>query len=190
MLIYNAIRRIFGDQVTVSPVDPLPVGNGPKILTAEITRPANTTAYADKDIVNGNGLTTLPYIDLGVSFANKIMIVSWLSVLSDNGDAATKLQADVHLYSVDAPIADCSDNGAFAPNYANLKNRMASFAYADSDQPDTNTGGYMVARWRNEQQMIQADANGRIYVAVVARNAYTPDSGEKLYVRCTGFIQG
>ena len=167
----------------------LPVSNIPFDVNLEIVRPAAHGAYSTKDVINTGANTTLPYFDLSAYGANKKIIVNCLSVMSDQAAVGTKLQCDARLYAVNNPIADCTDHGAFNPTYANLKNLQAGFVYVDADQPDVGSGAYMAARWRNEQRIVTTDANGRVYLALLAVNAYAPADAEKLYVKLTGFVQ-
>lgn len=179
--------QVGGSDVAVG--NPAPISNIPFEATLEITRPANTTQYTIQDIFNAAGATTLPYFDLSAFGANRKVIINYMTIMSDYAAAATKATCDCKLYSINNPIADCTDNVAFNPTYDAQKNRMAGIIAGDADQPGVGSGAYMVGRWRNEQQIVHTDANGHLYCAVIATNAYTPASGEKLFVRITGFVQ-
>ncbi len=157
-----------------------------------ITRPANTTAYAVSDLINANGAAGLISIEFGSEYANNVIEVNNVEIISSYGDAATKLEAGVFLFNnvsvlgaADAVQKD--DNAAFAPTDAQvLAKHEASFEDV-STSAQIGTGAYSIIA---SEKAVDAklDSTGKIYAAIIANNAYTPASGETLTLILKGYI--
>jgi hypothetical protein len=167
------------------------VSNGPFTATLSFTRPANTTQYTAKDIINANAAITLPYFDLSAYGANRKVLLSFLSFRSDNYavKSTAPLKPDCRIYGMNNPVADCTDNLAFNPSWDNLDKLMAACNYSDADTFDIGTSGYVAGRWEGIAKIVTTDANGYLYFAALDTAAYTPASGEKFRAHIAGFVQ-
>jgi len=184
-----ANERVNGADISVTNTLPTKVVAFEKYI--EITRAANTTAYAQGQIVNGNGLTTLSALDLSaVAVAGQVIQITSVSFYSSNGGATTKLDPIVLFFKVNNPAASgVADGTAFTPTYTELTTNMAA-----SVNPDewgslvvygTNAYKFMLTEI---SRIATLDANGKLYVGIVANNAYTPTSGEKFGYTFKGYL--
>jgi hypothetical protein len=134
----------------------------------EITRPANVTAYAAGDVINGNGLTTLIALDLTTGIKD----ILGAQIFSSNPAGLPDIT--LHLFSESFTIA--ADNAAFSPSYTQLKNKVGQIKFVGADWNLYGTckdcAGKPVA--------IQNINGGIVYCVIVANSAYTPTSGEKI----------
>lgn len=161
-------------------------------VSVEITRPANTTAYSVGQLINGNGASTLPTLDLGAYLgisAKRNIQISRASILSSNGAASTKLSAIVALFNVNNPAV----GGTLADQ------QTASFTYAAAKAAKQATleslstaVGYGTACYEIMQTELMrtsdTDASCKLYAAIIANNAYTPASGETLLLTVRGYL--
>lgn len=163
--------------------------NRPLIASTSIIRPANTTAYAAGQILSSatSGLTAFPTFALGIG-NSKDFVISNASIISSNGGAATKGQFAVYLFNAASPSGGgFNDAASFVPTAAALSasGLNSLVGVIPSLLPNTGTAsyGYMMA---NNSFSGQTDSSGNVYLAVVLANAYTPASGEVIYVSISG----
>lgn len=157
-------------------------------VSVEITRPANTTAYAIGDIINTGANTTLPTLDFSsVASGGQSIEITGVILTSSYGGASTKLSAQVHLWNINNPQADCTDNLALAPTYAICKTNRVAMLDDLSNSVSMGTNAYSTMQ-TEIARIATLDANARLYPSVIANNAYTPASGETITLKLKGFL--
>lgn len=144
--------------------------------STDITRPADTTAYAANDCFSdstsaptsgGYTLTSATRKSAGSSILTDMMIIS---------SAASTLQGEIHLFN--QAMTNVNDNAAWTISDADAKNRIAIIPFtlvADA------ANSYYHAQNLNITCSAVGTANIRYMVKVKA--AYTPISGEVLTVK-------
>lgn len=144
------------------------------------TRPANTTAYAQNDLVADNvtaGLVTpiiFPRSKLRGRTSGKITNGSL------EKSAASLTTADFLLYLFNqAKTLTNGDNGAFVVNSwaGYIGHLVLNFTTSPVDLPPAGTAG-TPARCRAIAKDLKFNATQNIYGYLVANSAYTPASGE------------
>lgn len=157
-----------------------------------ITRPGNTTTYADGDVITGATPAALQFKLQQLN--NNHMILLQHAMLIDSANQATKLIADLWLFS-SAPALVDDDNAAWTPLDADLANLLGivQFESANWIVGDATSGanGNAVCRATALAIPIVRDPQDTtvIHGVLVARNAYVPVSGEVFTVRL-GFVGG
>lgn len=151
------------------------------VRSQEITRPTNTDAYTAQDLIAGATAATLKFTGFKQGITK---IVS--AKLFSSANVATKLAADLLLFSEDVPLA-VADNAAFTLSDANALKLVAvvPFAAADGRGIDSTSGadGNAVSQVANLNVFADVDQNGKLYGVLIARNAYVPVSAEKFTVQ-------
>jgi hypothetical protein len=152
-----------------------------KVIRASFTRPANTTAYAAGDVVNGDGVL-VPVTLTAVAKRNGGGGVIESVGLETNNVTVTNGTFRVHFFS--ASHATAADNAAFASLHAN---RAAYIGFADltilvADSASA-TGAQTQADVNIPFQCASADDD--LYAVVVATGAYTPASGQVFQLTVT-----
>lgn len=162
----------------------------PNLAVATITRPANTTAYAAKDSIFSNPPTAgqpkaILFNEVVGGSSGSGYVASAMMIVTSA--PATKLDADLLLFS-EEPATAPVDNDAFAPNAAYLANLVGVINFTGSLAKEV--GGntvYSVA----VNQAIECAANSKkLYGVLVARNAYTPTSGEQIIIKMSVLPRG
>jgi hypothetical protein len=106
---------------------------------------------------------------------------------SSNGSATTKLSAQVHLWTRNDIQASCADNAALAPTYAVVT--ASRVAMLDDLSNTVSMGGGAYSAVQSELSRIASlDAAAKLYPSIVANNAYTPASGEKITLKIKGYL--
>ena len=157
-------------------------------LSKEITLAAGATIYSINDIINADSATTLPELDFGTvigsAAARKIQINS-IQITSSNGAASTRLLPEVILYNANALTGQTlTDNTAFNPSYAQhvLKKATAFSRYENWVTGDFAYGNFYETRLTEVIRNATLDALGKLYLALIATNAYTPAASEKFTI--------
>lgn len=151
--------------------------NFQKTAPVTITRPADTTAYAAGDVINGNGSTSMIPITLNAREDQNCWIVGGQCI---DSVSQSSLAFDVLFFSSSFTIA--ADNSAFAPSDSNLSDyylgrvSFSTFvAYSVNSVADGVTA---------TQKPIVITPNGQtIYAVIVATGSYTPASSEQITLK-------
>lgn len=145
---------------------------------SSFARPADTTAYAAGDVIcNSTSAPTAFTIQVG-RIADGLGLINHAS-LSINTAQSTKLDAEVWLF--DAAYATANDNAAWTPSdnavdgSGNLASVLAVIPFGNG--PIIGNGNVYYSAPVNRMFKC-ASGTDDIYWALVARNAYTPTSGE------------
>lgn len=161
------------------------VGGVTAVATAYIVRPADTTAYDINDQVattttaatNSNLVFQVARVDGGSGVISS-------AVMIDSTAETTKLSADLLLF--DQPVTNAADNAAAAITDAEMEHLLPNgvISFDGTASGNFKTGGANGAvSVGNINIPFVCIGTGVIYGVVVARNAYTPISAEKLTFR-------
>jgi hypothetical protein len=159
------------------------VGGRTRVISATLTRPADTNAYAAGDAVTDS--TSSPS---QITFSNAARINNGSGVivsatLIDSVNAGTKGQFELWLF--DASVTPNNDNAAFAPSDADAAKAIGVITFG-ANSPGSNNAIYPAGPLSIAFQCSGGIAN--IFGLLVVRNAYTPTSGEQFTIRL-GIIQ-
>lgn len=162
----------------------------PNLAVGTITRPANTTAYAVKDAIFGAPPTAgqpkaIAFDDAVGGSSGSGYIVS--AMLISSAAPATKLDADLLLYS-EEPATAPVDNDVFAQTPALRAALVAVVTFAGSVGKEV--GGDTVYSVAVNQAIECAADSKKLYGVLIARNAYTPVSGEQLIIKLSILPRG
>lgn len=154
-----------------------PIGDFVTVST-DITRPADTTAYAANDAWSDS--TSAPTSG-GYTFTSAARVSGGSGIITDaiittSNDAGTLLQGEIWLF--DTSVTNINDNTAFAVSDAEIKTFVGKIPFL---LEDAGNNGSFSAQNLNIGFTCVGTANLRYLVRV--KNAYTPASGEVLTVR-------
>lgn len=147
------------------------------LVSAEFTRPADTTAYAAGDAVsNSTSAPVLMEFTAAPHNGERGIIRSLRFTKSDND--TTNADFRVHLFSV--AITAVNDNAAFSLAFADRGNRIGHIDIADTDL----IGGAANEAYRSDFVLPFecASNDNKLYALIEARGAYTPGSEEQFFV--------
>lgn len=174
--IKNAILGVF----------PITVGGETISLSAEFTRPADTTAYTANDAVSNSTSSTTP-----VEIANFARVngqsgyIVGARLTTDKKSITPRIR--VHLYSVNTATLSV-DNAAWQDKYADISKRLGSF-----DLPAMSTGADTtnsdISRSMDFTVRIPfkcASDSRSIYYVLETLDAFTPASGQKFTLTLNG----
>jgi len=144
-------------------------------VSTDITRPADTTAYAANDALSDS--TSAPTAG-GFTFTNAARASGGSGIITDAiittaADAATLLQGEIWLFNTS--VTNINDNAAFAVSDAEIKTCVGKIAFT---LEDAGNNGFFHATNLNIGFTCSGSANLRFLVKV--KNAYTPVSAEVL----------
>lgn len=146
-------------------------------VSASVTRPADTTAYASGDLV-ANSTTAGSVVPLTFTLNNTSATGQAILLrvrLAKTGTSTTNASFRLHLYQSTAPTCANGDNAAWstdqAANYLGNIDVATSFAFTDG------AAGFGSAAAGAEMRI--RTASGKVlYGLLEARGSYTPVSGE------------
>lgn len=153
----------------------------PVSVSTDITRPADTTAYAANDALSNS--TSAP--TSGGFTLSSICRKSGGSVLitdvivTTSNDAATLLQGEVWIFN--QSVTNINDNTAFAVSDSEIKTCVAKVPFALEDAG--NNGFY---HSQNLSILATASGSADLRFLVRVKNAYTPASAEVITVIVKG----
>lgn len=153
----------------------------PVSVSTDITRPADTTAYAANDALSNS--TSAP--TSGGFTLSSICRKSGGSVLitdvivTTSNDAATLLQGEVWIFN--QSVTNINDNTAFAVSDSEIKTCVAKVPFALEDAG--NNGFY---HSQNLSILATASGSADLRFLVRVKNAYTPSNAEVITVIVKG----
>lgn len=144
-------------------------------VQTDITRPADTTAYAVDDCWSDS--TTAPTAG-GYTFTGAARISGGSGIITDamfttSNDPATKLFGELWIFNTS--VTNINDNSAFAVSDSEIKTCVAKIPFV---MEDAGNNGFYHAQALNIGFTCSGSANLRFLVRV--KVAYTPASGEVL----------
>lgn len=166
--------------------EPLQVNNGalwvsplgfPVTVQTDITRPADTTAYAVNDALSDS--TTSPtsggftLVNIARKSGGSVLITDMM--IASSADPATTLQGEVFLFN--QAVTNINDNAAFAVSDTEIKTCVGRVGFA---LEDVGNNGFYHAQNLNILATCSGSDDLRFLIRV--KNAYTPASGEVITV--------
>ena len=148
-------------------------------VSANFTRPADTTAYAVGDAVtNSTSSPTVFQLDLGAlgAVAGQGIEIRKLAVVSSAKQATLPL---FNVYLNNATFTATNDNAALDIPDATMEQGGSWFA---CDVQNFTASNSRVAYVNIASPMVLAAADTKLYGIIQAANAYTPVSGEKFTI--------
>lgn len=165
-----------------------------------ITRAANTTAYMSGQLISGisasnsqgsitgyNGSTLIPInlIPDGANASQRIQITQ-LSILSNQNPATSILVPIVQLFN--NALSGLADAQSFSPDFNTLNlHRQTCLQSELNNTVNSGTNAYYIMSG-DYARLANLDSNSKIYLALIANNAYIPKSGEQIKIRIRGFL--
>lgn len=162
--------------------EPLQIANGrlwtaplgfPKTIKVDVTRPADTTAYAVGDAISNS--TTSPTTG-GFTFTDAARKSGGSGIITDvvvtsSADPGTRLSGEVFLF--DTAVTNINDNTAFTVSDTEIKTCIGVVPFSLFD---AGSNGYSHMTGLNILFTCSGTANLRFLLR--ARNAYTPANAE------------
>lgn len=174
---YQRVKLIHGADGTnagdVSTANGLPISGALVWLSTDVTRPADTTAYAVDDAISDS--TSSPTSG-GFTWTSAARASGGSGIITDvtvatSADPATKLQGEVWIF--DQATTNINDNSAFAVSDSEIKTCVGVVPFTFDD---SGNNGFYHARNLNIGFVCNGSANLRFLLR--AKNAYTPTSSE------------
>lgn len=150
---------------------------------ATITRPANTTAYTDGDVI-ADSTSAAAVLKFPKICGDGEGAVIRCAMFSSSIVPATKLNADLFLFHT-APTSYGNDNEAFALSDADLLNcvGVVSMDGTSAGNVKVSTLNCVVINQNLAIPVRSLTTDRALYGVLVARNAYTPASGEVITIK-------
>lgn len=162
----------------VSESNPLPVKGGLVIVSAEFTRPADTTAYAIGDLIGNatSGAVPLTIANCARVNGGSGYIVS-AALITDLKSIAPSIR--VHIFS-SAPTQS-SDNAAYQAGYVDVAKRVGEFTLGPMATPADTTNSNLSRAMDMNLRIPFACAAGTTALLFIFEtlSAFTPASGQK-----------
>lgn len=155
------------------------VGTNGVRVSVELTRPADTTAYAINDVVSNS--TTSPTV---LTFSNVARVnagsgyIVKARILTDQ--KANVAAFRLHLFHT-SPTAT-NDNAAYPLLYANAANRIGYIDFPAMNTEDATTSTAANTLWTGQLHFVCASASRDIYGVLETKTVFTPASGQKFYI--------
>lgn len=170
---------VSSDEQDISSSNLLPVGGMSALVTANFTRPADTTAYASGDLVaNSTTAGSVTPMSLAIGRGSSGAAVTGMIRrlrLRKSGTSIANASFRVHLYRASPTVAN-GDNGAFSTNQA--ANYVGRFDVTMDQAFTDGASGNGVPAVGSEVNFHTAT----YYALIEARGAYTPANGETFTV--------
>jgi hypothetical protein len=161
----------------VADANPMPVYviAKPKTVKVDVTRPADTTAYAVADAISNS--TSAPTSG-GFTIANAGRQSGGSCLITDvivSSDAAPATRLSGEIFIFDQSVTNINDNTAFAVSDTERKNMIAAIPFSLF-----NLGNNGIAHVTGLSILCTCVGSADLRFLLRARNAYTPASGEVL----------
>jgi len=164
------------------------VGSRSIVVSDETTRPANTTAYTAGDAIGAttsdSGTTALRSLAVGRVVAGSGYLTKFRLMTDQVACVAT---IRIHFYNVAAPAgAIPGDNVPMTLLYLNKAQRLGHIdmpALATSTVTGTSTAA-AAQDFATRMEFKCAAADQNIYYRLETLSAFTPASGQKIYLEC------
>ena len=161
------------------------VGVATEVVEDSFTRPADTTAYADGDGMSDNTVvgsaTVLEFDGCATSLNGSGTVVS--AMLFSSANKATKLEADLHLFDTEpGPLADNADADLTDAEALNIIGTIPFDTWYETNAT-ADAGGNAHSLGNKGIFGYRCTGAAKLWGVLIARNAYTPVSGEQFTVR-------
>lgn len=157
-----------------------PVSGMLVVKSVELTRPADTTAYAANDVVSDSTSATTPLTIAGVArFNGGSGYIVGMRLVTNLKSITPHIR--VHLLSSIASLTVAADNVAYKAVYADIAKRIGSYDLAALSTPADTTNSDLsgVTDFTMRIPFICGAAVADIYVVLETLDIFTPASGEK-----------
>lgn len=150
----------------------------PVTVSTDVTRPADTTAYAANDAWSDS--TTAPTAG-GFTFTSAARKSGGSGIITDawicsSANPATLLQGEIHIF--DTSVTNINDNAAYGISDAEVKTQVGVIAFTL-----VANGNNSFYHAQNLAMMFTASGSANLRYLIKVKNAYTPISAEVLTVR-------
>lgn len=181
-VLYQRVKLIHGADGTndgdVSTANPLPVRSMQVTCTTDVTRPANTTAYAVNDAWSDS--TSAPTSG-GFTFTSAARVSGGSGVITDaivasSNNPGTLLQGEIWLF--DTSVTNINDNSAFSITDSEVKTVVGVIPFTLGTN-NLNS----IAHVQNLSIGFTCSGSANLRFLVKVKNAYTPASAEVLTCR-------
>lgn len=153
--------------------------------SASFTRPNDTTAYASADLV-ANSTTAGSVTPLTLRApAGMQMVKIWRAGITRSSTSITNAAFRVHFYA-DSPTVANGDNGALSSTISNYQGFIDVVTPTLAFSDDSKFHGIYVNNALAAPLVMPVDKDGKIYVLLEARGAYTPAAQEVFTVDVIG----
>ncbi len=182
---YQRVKVVWGPDGTANDTDTAAGKALPALMlgtqvtvSTDVTRPADTTAYAANDALSNS--TSAPTAG-GFTFTSAARISGGSGIITDaiistSGDLATLLQGEIWLF--DTSVTNVNDNAAWVVSDAEIKTCVGKIPFT---LEDAGNNGFAHVQNLGIGFTCSGTANLRFLVKV--KNAYTPASSEVITVR-------
>lgn len=162
-----------------------------RVISASLTRPANTTQYAAGEVIS-EVTTNNHFTFADMANAGKLSGQIDRAIITSSADGSGVLLPDLELWLFDTDIAEVADNAAFAPTDAEMltlvgvidfpvANWKVGLSGGNSTCEGDRSGGNVLPMAYKCKTVAGPAYN--LFGQLVLRNAYTPISGEVFSVR-------
>jgi hypothetical protein len=149
------------------------------VVSQEVTRYTDTTAYAINDVVNNS--PSAPAVGVLADFFSANGASGYLSKFELWTDQAANVAAyRIHLFNA-APTA-INDNSAFTLLYADISKHLGYIDISNMSQEGSGSTGAL-GLWTGQLLLKAAAADNDLYYVITAKSAFTPASGQKFTAR-------
>lgn len=170
---------IASDQTAVA------VKTGQIVVSQEITRPSDTTAYVINDVVGPTGGAAVGVLTDFFSANGASGFIAKVELETDQAANATPFR--IYFFHT-APTA-IADNAAFALLYADVAKRIGYVDIGNMSQEGSGSTG-AAGYWTGQLAAKAAAADNDLYYVIVAKAAFTPASAQKFTVKVTNDSNG
>lgn len=153
----------------------------PVSISTDITRPADTTAYAANDALSNStsSPTSGGFTLSGICRKSGGSVLITDVIVTTSNDASTLLQGEVWIFN--QSVTNINDNAAFAVSDSEIKTCVAKVPFALEDAG--NNGFY---HSQNLSILATASGSADLRFLVRVKNAYTPANAEVITVIVKG----
>lgn len=153
-------------------------------VSANFTRPADTTAYTSGDLVaNSTTAGSVVPMTFGLGYGQNFKI--FLGKIKFNSATTTNAKFLIHLYAA-SPTCTNGDNGAWLTTESSYLGNIAVDCTGQTFSDNSKGIGTYVNTALEVPLLAVADNNWKIYGLLAATAAYTPTSAEVFTVSLLG----
>ena len=156
------------------------IGGSTVLVATEFIRPANTTAYAAKDVVGPAVTAVLTFTNIAREVGGGGYLTKARLLTSQSANAA---RYRLHLYHT-APTA-IADNAPFTLLWANRANRLGSIDFAAAGTEGSGSDAANCLNTEIRLAFVCAASNRSLYGLLETLDAFTPTSGQQYFVELT-----
>jgi len=148
--------------------------------TSGFTRPANTTAYAAKDVMTDGVKKSMEFPNFSPVPGSAIDLLN--AIMISSNPAASPGAFELLLF--DSPQDLATDNSAYSPSNSDILEVVGVVGF-DSYNVNANSAVYSMATFGHLYTRL-APGSTSLYGVLVAMSAYTPISAENFHIKLWG----